>query len=633
MIDFENFGCFDGFIPPAGNPELRQAELAFNAQRASRSACGSPSDTMAAGGAFVAPPAARCCRSPARSRCAPALRALRLRLAPRRPPPRVERHGRPVARPRPSRSSTTLEERTFRWFWEPTDPATGLIPDRWPTRFVLERRARSASGSPPTRSASSAAGSRAGGRRAARAATTLRFLSARAAGRRARAGVTGYRGFFYHFLDMRDRRALRERRALDDRHDAAAGRRALLPELLRPRRRRPRREIRAARRLALPARRLDLGAAAAARRLAWAGRPRRASIAYDWRGYNEAMILYILALGSPTHPVDAGGVARSGRSTYAWGDLLRPGARRLRAAVRPPVLARLDRLPRHPGRRTCASTGIDYFENSRRATLAQRAYAIANPGRLRAATARDVWGLTACDGPLDGDARRSTARRARSSTYAGARRVARRRQRRRHDRADGGRRARSRSRPRSRSRRCRTMRERYGDARCCDRYGFLDAFNPTLDVARCALAARHDRAGRRLVRHRLPRHRPGADRGDDRELPLRARLAHDAQEPVHRARACGARASRADGSTRRRALTRRPVASRPRSPACAAALLARGAAACGAADAGSTLRFWALGREGEVVQRARAASSSARNPGHPRRSSSRSRGRRRTRSS
>ena len=32
--------------------------------------------------------------------------------------------------------------------------------------------------------------------------------------------------------------------------------------------------------------------------------------------------------------------------------------------------------------------GIDYFENSRRATLAQRAYAIANPGRLRGATAR-----------------------------------------------------------------------------------------------------------------------------------------------------------------------------------------------------------------------------------------------------
>src|SRR5258705_168809 len=26
---------------------------------------------------------------------------------------------------------------------------------------------------------------------------------------------------------------------------------------------------------------------------------------YDWRGYNEAMILVVLALGSPTHPVEA----------------------------------------------------------------------------------------------------------------------------------------------------------------------------------------------------------------------------------------------------------------------------------------------------------------------------------------
>jgi hypothetical protein len=44
--------------------------------------------------------------------------------------------------------------------------------------------------------------------------------------------------------------------------------------------------------------------------------------------------------------------------------------------------------------------GIDYFENSRRATLAQRAYAIANPQRWRG-YGPDSWGLTASDGPLD----------------------------------------------------------------------------------------------------------------------------------------------------------------------------------------------------------------------------------------
>jgi hypothetical protein len=43
---------------------------------------------------------------------------------------------------------------------------------------------------------------------------------------------------------------------------------------------------------------------------------------------------------------------------------------------------------------------LDLFENSRRATRAQRNYAIANPKRLRGYDG-EVWGLTACDGPGD----------------------------------------------------------------------------------------------------------------------------------------------------------------------------------------------------------------------------------------
>src|SRR5687767_15984651 len=27
----------------------------------------------------------------------------------------------------------TVEERTFRWFWDTTNPTNGLVPDRWPT--------------------------------------------------------------------------------------------------------------------------------------------------------------------------------------------------------------------------------------------------------------------------------------------------------------------------------------------------------------------------------------------------------------------------------------------------------------------------------------------------------------------
>ena len=43
--------------------------------------------------------------------------------------------------------------------------------------------------------------------------------------------------------------------------------------------------------------------------------------------------------------------------------------------------------------------GIDYFENSRRATLAQRAYSIANPANFPNYSA-DEWGLTASDDPF-----------------------------------------------------------------------------------------------------------------------------------------------------------------------------------------------------------------------------------------
>jgi hypothetical protein len=44
--------------------------------------------------------------------------------------------------------------------------------------------------------------------------------------------------------------------------------------------------------------------------------------------------------------------------------------------------------------------GLDYFENSRRAVHAQRAYAIANPDGWAGYSA-DIWGLTASNGPAD----------------------------------------------------------------------------------------------------------------------------------------------------------------------------------------------------------------------------------------
>ena len=49
--------------------------------------------------------------------------------------------------------------------------------------------------------------------------------------------------------------------------------------------------------------------------------PEDGFIPYDWQGYNEAMLVYVLALGSPTHPVGAEARGPRGRTatTSAWG--------------------------------------------------------------------------------------------------------------------------------------------------------------------------------------------------------------------------------------------------------------------------------------------------------------------------
>ena len=117
--------------------------------------------------------------------------------------------------------------------------------------------------------------------------------------------------------------------------------------------------------------------------------------------------------------------------------------------------------------------GIDYFENSRRATLAQRAYAIRNPGGWRG-YGENVWGLTACDGP--GDFTLTVGDRARKFFGYSARGP--------RDRDDGtlaptaalGSIAFA---PDIVVPAAHAMHERYGSA-IYARYGFLDSFNPTL---------------------------------------------------------------------------------------------------------------------------------------------------------
>jgi hypothetical protein len=120
---------------------------------------------------------------------------------------------------------------------------------------------------------------------------------------------------------------------------------------------------------------------------------------YDYTGYNEAMILYVLAIGSPTYPVTPK-AWNAYTSSYKWAThygqehlVFGPLFGHQYSHVWIDFRGIQDHFMREKG--------IDYFENSRRATLSQRAYAIDNPMKWRGYD-ENVWGLTACDGPFDG---------------------------------------------------------------------------------------------------------------------------------------------------------------------------------------------------------------------------------------
>ena len=115
-----------------------------------------------------------------------------------------------------------------------------------------------------------------------------------------------------------------------------------------------------------------------------------------WFGYNEAMILYLLAIGSPTHPI-VGCSWSTWTAGYQWETHY--GYSYVRFA---PLFGHqythcwVDFRARNDA--YMSARGITYFENSRRATYAQRAYCIANPGGWQGYGA-DLWGLTASDDP------------------------------------------------------------------------------------------------------------------------------------------------------------------------------------------------------------------------------------------
>ena len=125
-------------------------------------------------------------------------------------------------------------------------------------------------------------------------------------------------------------------------------------------------------------------------------KPASGFLNYCWDGYSEAMLLYVLALGSPTHPIE-GDCYHAWTATYQWEhlygyDFLYAGPLFVHQFSHAWIDFRgiQDRFMRE---KRC-----DYFENSRRATEVQREYARRNPHGF-AGYDEHCWGLTACDGP------------------------------------------------------------------------------------------------------------------------------------------------------------------------------------------------------------------------------------------
>ncbi|HEY3204967.1 MAG TPA: glucoamylase family protein [Thermoanaerobaculia bacterium] len=227
---------------------------------------------------------------------------------------------------------------------------------------------------------------------AARVLATLRFFFNAPQGEEPDA--SGHHGFFYHFLDMGSgRRAWDCEISTIDTAYLMAG--ALACAAYFDGREREEREIR------------DMADAFYCRcdwrwalngsaLLSHGWKPERGFLPYRWTGYSEALILYLLALGSPTHPISPRSYAAF-TSSYRFRKLY--GIELLYAA--PLFIHQLSHVWidfREIRDAAMRRKGLDYFENSRRATFVQQRYAMHNPKKF-AGYGEWCWGITASEGP------------------------------------------------------------------------------------------------------------------------------------------------------------------------------------------------------------------------------------------
>ena len=286
-----------------------------------------------------------------------------------------------------------IERRTFDFFWATANPVNGMVPDRYPSLSPASIAAIGFGLTAYVIGTDRGFITRAQARE--RTLATVSFFRNAPQGPQPR-GMTGHHGFFYHFLDMKTgtRSGRSEVSTVDTAlliggmlHAQAYFNGAHPDEV----------EIRNA--VDAIYFRIDWKWAQVRGQLISMGwSPEKEFIPYDWLGYNEAMLVVLLALGSPTHPVEQS-------AWSAWSESYRNGWGRFMGYEHLSFAPLFGHQYSHLWidfrgiqDATMRQRGIDYFENTRRAVYAQRAYAIANPNGWYEYGA-NVWGFTACDGP------------------------------------------------------------------------------------------------------------------------------------------------------------------------------------------------------------------------------------------
>jgi hypothetical protein len=282
-----------------------------------------------------------------------------------------------------------VQQTCFDYFWYGANPANGLVPDRSATGSACSIAAvgfgLTAIGIAVDH------GWIARTQAVARVLTTLNTFRQGPQGP-GTTGVIGYKGWFYHFLDMNT--ALRTGSELSSIDTAL-----LLGGILYAKQYfdGPGADEAAIRSAADAIfNRVDwtfMSQGTNAVAMGW--QPTSGFTGYNnWIGFNEAMILYCLGLGTATNPLPASAWSQW-TSGYTWGTNY--GQNYVTFA---PLFGHqyshcwIDF--RHIADPYMNSHNSTYFENSRRAALAQVAYCSAAPHVGYSST---VWGLTACDGP------------------------------------------------------------------------------------------------------------------------------------------------------------------------------------------------------------------------------------------